>query len=251
MTVMRTQWRRPSARSAPPLLLLIALFLSAAHWQWQRALVKEQTAAQFRVALQDEHPRTLSAALDAPRPSAAERVRIEGDLDRDRLILLDNRMRDGQYGVDVYALLNARAGRSVLLGLGWVAADRSRRTAPVIPPLPQSVSGLALLTAPPASGLRMGAASDLPGLRSHNLQFPLLLSRVDIAGLRAAFDLPALPDRIAVLAADAESGFVRSWQLPGLSADRHRGYALQWLSFAIGTLVFFILWHRPRKDPRP
>ncbi|MDZ4813845.1 MAG: SURF1 family protein [Pseudomonadota bacterium] len=251
MTPTRTRWRRPSLLSTLPFLLLIVLFLSAARWQWQRAEVKEQRTAQFRAAVQAEHPRPLSAALDAPRPSVAELVRIEGDLDRDRLILLDNRMRDGQYGVDVYALLHAHTGRSVLLGLGWVAADRSRRTAPVIPPLPMLVSGLALLTQPPASGMRMGAASGMPGSVSDNLQFPLLLSRIDIAGLRTALDLPGLPDRIAVLEADAGSGFVRSWQLPGLSADRHRGYALQWLSFAIGTMVFYILWHRPRKDSRP
>jgi cytochrome oxidase assembly protein ShyY1 len=240
----RAQWRKPSLRSSLPFLVLITLCLTAAAWQWRRAEYKERLAAEFAMA-EASAPQSLSSALDSTTGGMGERVRIQGRLDRDRVILLDNRIRDGQYGVDVYAPIHDVDGRRVLVGLGWIAADRSRRQLPVIPPFGSEVEAIALLTDPPASGLRLGADAipDPP-------RFPLLLSRIDIPALRTLLNLPGLADRIAVLEADPASGFLRSWQLPGLSADRHRGYALQWLSFAVGTLVFFILWHRPRKDPR-
>jgi surfeit locus 1 family protein len=241
----RPPWRRPSLGSTLPFLVLAVLCLSAASWQWRRAQFKEQLETAFQMA-ETRPAQTLSVALDTGSDRPSERVRIRGWLDTARLILLDNRIRDGQYGVDVYAPLHDIDGRWVMVGLGWIAADRSRQQMPSIPALVTEIDAIALLVAPPASGLRLGADSIVDPLR-----FPLLLSRLDIPALRAMLDLPALSDRIAMLEADAHSGFARSWQLPGLSADRHRGYALQWLSFAIGTLVFFILWHRPRKDSRP
>lgn len=237
----RARWRRPGILSTLPFVLMIAMFLVAAHWQWQRAMFKEARAKQFESALQADTVRSLVSALADPRP-AGERVRLRGSLDRERIVLLDNRIREGQYGVDVYAPLRTDGGQSILVGIGWVAADRSRQLAPALPPLPEQLDSIALLTDPPASGLRLGADSI-----ADNATYPLLLSRIDIAALRKRFALAELPDRVAELAPDGKSGFVRDWQLPGLGADRHRGYALQWLSFAIGTLVFFILWHRPRK----
>lgn len=238
----RLHWRRPSLRSTLPFLALIVLCLTAATWQWRRAGYKERLAAEFQGA-QSGAAGTLAAALDAPGASLSERVQIQGRLDLARLILLDNRIRDGQYGVDVYAPLRDVDGRWILVGLGWVAADRTRQHAPKIPGIDPDIDAVALLAPPPSSGLRL-AADALPD----PLRFPLLLSRIDIAALRSMLNQPVLADRVAVLEPDPASGFVRSWQLPGLSADRHRGYALQWFSFAIGTLVFFILWHRPRKD---
>lgn len=236
----RAQWRKPSLKSSLPFLALIALCLAAAAWQWRRAEFKEQLAAEFAMA-QASAPQRLSSALDSTTGGMGERVQIQGQLDRDRVILLDNRIRDGQYGVDVYAPLRDAEGRWVLVGLGWIAADRSRRQLPVIPAFGSEVDAIALLTDPPASGLRLGADS-IP----EPPRFPLLLSRIDVPALRKLLNLPGLANRVATLEADPASGFLRSWQLSGLSADRHRGYALQWLSFAVGTLVFFILWHRPR-----
>ena len=91
----RAQWRKPSLRSSLPFLLLIALCLTAAAWQWRRAEYKERLADEFAMT-EATAPRRLSSALDSAKGSIGERVRIQGLLDRDRIILLDNRSRDGQ-----------------------------------------------------------------------------------------------------------------------------------------------------------
>jgi surfeit locus 1 family protein len=238
--------RKPSLPSTLAFMLPIALFLIAAHWQWRRAEFKDARAAEFAAAVAAPDARRLRDALAAPR-AGAERISIDGTLDRDRLVLLDNRIRDGRYGVDVYAPLRSDDGAEVLVGFGWVAGDASRRTAPVIPPLPASIHGKALLTDPPAAGLRLGTDADAAAAA----KFPLMVSRIDIASLRARLQCPGLAERVVIPEPDVSSGFVRDWHLPGIGADRHRGYALQWLSFAIGTLVFFFLWHRPRKASSP
>jgi surfeit locus 1 family protein len=240
------RWRKPSLTSTLPFLLLIVVCLIAARWQWQRAELKQQRLLEFTAATSAE-PRSLAAALDLPHASGFERVHIDGKLQSDRVILLDNRIHEGQYGVDVYVPLLADDGRPILLGMGWIPADRSRRVAPAVPPLPETINDLTLLIDPPASGLRLGSETI-----ATDASFPLLLSRIDIVALRQRLGVPHLPERIAILdPATPTAGFVRDWQLPGIGVERHRGYALQWLSFAIGTLVFLILWHRPRKASPP
>jgi surfeit locus 1 family protein len=221
---------------------MVGVFLSAANWQWQRAVAKELRASEFAAALLEPARRDLAAALAAPAVQGFERVRVQGELDRARLILLDNQVRDSRFGVQVYAVLVDVTGKQVLVDLGWLASDASRRQPALIPELPEQLDTEALLAEPPASGLRL-AGSAVPADDGR----PLLVTRIEPAELAAVLKRPALQSWVVQLPAEAGSGFERVWRLPGLSADKHRGYALQWLSFAVGTLVFFVLWHRPRK----
>ncbi len=221
---------------------MIAVFLSAGNWQWRRAEYKVNRAAEFAAALSEPARRPLSAALASPAAQGFERVRVQGELDRTHLLLLDNQMRDGRFGVQVYALLLESSGVEILVDLGWIASDSSRRLLPAIPDLPARIDGEALLTDPPASGLRLGAAAPQAGS-----EFPLMLTRIDPVELAVLLQRPGLSPRVLQLSTSPPSGFERVWRLPGLSADKHRGYALQWLSFALGTVVFFVLWHRPRR----
>ncbi len=239
----RPAWRRPRIATTLVYGGLIAVFLAAASWQWRRAEYKENRAAEFHAALSEPARRPLLAALASPAAQGFERVRVHGELDRAHLVLLDNQISNGRFGVQVYAVLSDASGVEVLTDLGWIASDSSRRLPPAIPDLPARIDDEVLLTDPPASGLRLGAAA--PVMAS---AFPLLLTRIDPVELAPLLQRPALSLRVLQLAASPHSGFERVWRLQGLSADKHRGYALQWLSFALGTFVFFILWHRPRGD---
>ena len=238
----RTQWRKPGLRSSLFFIGLIVVFVSAARWQWQRAEYKIARAAEFAATLSEPAHRGVSDALAAPDASAGERVRFSGVLDISKLLLLDNQVRDGKFGIEVYAPFVDAEGAHVLVGLGWIASDPSRQQAPILPTIPAQIEGDGLLTDAPAGGLRLGASAP-----TRAAEFPLLLTRIEPPALRDVLALPMLADRVLLLPPDPASGFARAWHLTGLSADKHRGYALQWISFAIGTLVFFVLWHRPRK----
>ena len=50
--------------------------------------------------------------------------------------------------------------------------------------------------------------------------------------------------RIVLLDPAAPFGYVRVWQPPGLSPLRHFSYAVQWWSFALLTLVIWVVVSR-------
>lgn len=237
----RARWRRPKPASSLLFLAAVAVFLVAGQWQWRRADAKSAMAAALIETQAATTVRKLDEVLAGGNLSAFERVRIEGVVDTAKLILLDNQMREGQYGVRVYAPMPLDTSRTILVELGWIAADRSRQTKPVVPSVAAQIDTDALLSSVPAAGLQLG-----PEPWPDHPEFPLLRSRIDLDELRAHMGWNGLLDTVAVLRPDAQSAFQTEWKPPGLSADKHRGYALQWLSFALGTLVFFILWHRPR-----
>lgn len=229
------------------LLLLTAallLFGAAAHWQWQRAQFKDQRAREFAAAVIAPTAPNLDDWLAMPTGPEIALVEVAGQIDRERLLLLDNQTQRGVPGVSVFAPLRTEGGHTVLVDLGFVARPDRQKPVP-IPAFASALRGRALLAPAPAAGLSLGA-TDL----AKPLQFPLLLIAIEPIKLRHLLDLPELGDAVLKLAPDPASGFVREWTLPGLDADRHRGYALQWASFAIAAVVLFVLLHRPRRRSR-
>lgn len=239
------RFRKPKWYALLMLCLGLALFVSAAHWQWQRAQFKQARADAFSAAIQMGMAPTLDSLLKTQPPEDFALVQIDATIEPERLLLLDNQVQDGSSGVRVFAPLRTTLGNSVLVDLGFVARVKERSQGIDLPTIPPSISGIGLLTRPPAAGLRLGS-DQLPD----PIRYPLLITRIEPAALRQLPGFPAIADQIVRLAPDSASGFHRNWQLVGLSADQHRGYALQWTSFAIATLVIFFLLHRRRPgDP--
>jgi len=229
------------------LVLLAAallLFGSAACWQWQRAQFKDRRAREFAAALAGGAAPALDQVLTTPGAAEFALVRVAGRLDRQRLLLLDNQIRHGLSGVLVFAPLYTAGGHTLLVDLGFVARPDRQRPA-LIPEIAPLLRGRALLTPAPAAGLRL--SEEVP---AGPPRFPLLLTSIEPLRLRSLLDLPALGEAILKLPPDPASGFAREWTLPGLSADRHRGYALQWASFAIASVILFFLLHRNRRKSR-
>lgn len=219
-------------------------FVAAARWQWQRGEFKDRRAREFAAALADTTPTPVAdfATLRELRGDFAK-VHLRGRLQVDRVYLHDNRIVNGDYGVDVYVPLAIEGGH-VLVNLGWIAADRSRRTPPVLPLLLPDFDAQGLLAPAPALGLMRGDAPANPGQ-------PVLRLNIDPAVIATEAGLDPLLDRVFWPAPEPVSAFRRDWAPSGMSADRHRGYALQWASFAIACLVLFLMFHLRRKAVRP
>jgi surfeit locus 1 family protein len=47
--------------------------------------------------------------------------------------------------------------------------------------------------------------------------------------------------RILLLDANAPNGYVREWQPPGLTADRHWSYGVQWYAFAVLAAALWLI----------
>lgn len=221
------------------------VFIVAAHWQWRRAVDKDHRDREFAAALADPGD---SRALDFAQVDAFtgdfRPARLHGTLLLDRIYLHDNRIVDGQYGVDVYAPL-VMAGGHVLVNLGWIQADRSRRIAPAIPALDADFDASGLLAPAPAIGLLAGHE---PAPTRGRVALRL---NIDSAMIARETGLQPMAAHVFWPAPAADSPFRRDWRPGGIAADRHRGYALQWASFAAASLILFLIFHIRRKDLAP
>jgi cytochrome oxidase assembly protein ShyY1 len=232
--------RKPRMRVLALLVVAQCLFVAAAHWQWQRAQFKDRREREFAAAIASREVGAYTrAGIDALESDFAA-ARLRGRLLRDRVVLHDNRIVDGQYGVDVYAAL-ALADGHVLVNLGWIAADRSRRQAPRVPELSEDFDASGILAPAPAAGLGADQA----------IAADARLLHIEPARIAQAFALDAMATRVFWPAPQAGSPFRRDWHPSGMNADRHRGYALQWASFAVASLILFLVLHVRRKEVAP
>ncbi|MBK6726989.1 MAG: SURF1 family protein [Xanthomonadales bacterium] len=239
MSVFRQTWLRWSL-----LLAAECLFLGAATWQWQRAQLKDRRDREFAAALAEgEHAPHHEFAGLRNLGEDFSAARLRGRLRLDRLVLHDNRMRDGQYGVEVYAPL-AIEGGYVLVDLGWLAADRSRRSPPVLPPIDVDFEAAGLVAPAPAIGLLGGRGGATESGR------PDLRLSIDPAAIAAESRLQPMLDHVFWPAPEAGSPFRRDWRPGGIDGDRHRGYALQWASFAVVALLLFLILSIRREEVR-
>ena len=201
---------------------------------------KDRNVRDFAAALADRSPPPAAAVLAEAEGSGRAYVaaEVQGDLRLDRVLLLDNQIQGGKTGVSVFVPLVMPSGQAMLVQMGWVAWP-DRRQPPVIPPLPASFRAAGLIAAPPSPGLIRDSLGQGP--------FPRLLMSIEPEALAPVLELPKLSSRVFWPQADAASGFARDWQPPGIPADKHRGYALQWFSFAIAAIILFLFLHRKKK----
>lgn len=228
---MALRLRRPSWFAWLLLAAGLALFLSAGTWQWQRGAYKDALYADFDAAFA-RTPLPLAEALGKPELPRFQPVLLAGAWVPDRELLLDNRTHQGVPGVWVYSLFQPQDAPAVYVQRGWFPW-RDRRQLPSIP-LPEDRLLQGLLAPPPAAGLKLG--DDL------GQDWPRLVTHLDLTAAQASLGTPLLDS--VLLPAGEEPGFVREFRPQTLSPDKHRGYAVQWYSFALAAIVLFLVLHR-------
>ena len=215
----------PTAAAAVVFGLLSGLGL----WQLDRAAGKEERQGAFEAAraiVLDE------TSLEGEIREFA-RVDLEGRYDPSHQFLQDNRTHQGRPGYYVLTPFRVASRGAVLVNRGWVPAGPDRTALPEI--------------AAPADALRLRGTVRLPredlfvlgdtGYAASG--WPRVVQRVEIDAMQRSLDYP-LAAWLVALDRDAPHGFVREWKAaPGLSPERHRGYAFQW--FALATALF-VIW---------
>ncbi len=239
---MSRRWHRPSAFAWMLLLLGLAAFLGLSRWQWQRAAEKERLLASYAAAENSgvrqfaTLPETLPTE-DYPRVAASGRY-VDG-----RGYWLDQQVHEGKVGRRAIAVFQPNGStRRLLVDLGWIAAPPGQPP-PAWPALPLTDLALhGIYAPPPGGGLRVGGDA-LPRQNG----WPKLTVFLDLAAISADLGTPVAP-RLLLLDADPASGFVRRWTPAVMPPEKHRGYALQWFTFALAALVIFIVLHWRKKN---
>ena len=202
-----------------------ALFIALGNWQLDRAAGKRALAADFARA--GPALPLAQAGEDAPRYL---RVTTRGHYDPDHQFLLDNSGHDGEPGIQVLTPLVMADGRAVIVNRGWLAWGANRAALPAVP-VPadeRTVNGRLDRLPRPSIELASTPGSGWPKLVS----FPHMEDLAPLLRRR-------LHPQQVLLDAGEPDGYLRDWRLPGTTAERHLGYAVQWFAFAATA---FAIW---------
>jgi surfeit locus 1 family protein len=234
---VRSRWQfRPRLAITAAAIVFIAITVSLGNWQIRRAEEKEAAQARFD-ELASEAPVNLSNALVAPETLTYRRASVRGEYVDRYTILLDNKVYRGRVGYHVVSPLRIAGGDvCVLVDRGWVAAGATRAELPHVgaPSGEQRVEGIAVA---PSSRYFELAPEVLQGPVWENL----VLERY------RAWSGLVLQPVVIQQTNDAHDGLIREWGRPDTGVDRHRGYALQWFSFAILAFVLYIALNLKRR----
>lgn len=215
-------------------------------WQLSRLDERRETNAALSAAVEQptvELDSTLAARLMREPPELRfRRVRVRGEFDHARQVVLRGRSLGGRPGVHLLTPLRIEGSTlRVWINRGWVgspdgASVEARR---YDEPGVRTVTGLAQPLGAP------GVVTPLP-LADGTVSFQrvndaLLRDRVPYAFVPLQLD--ALPDSAAPL---------QRLAVPELSEGNHLSYAVQWFGFAGVALAGFvvILWRAWRGEPK-
>jgi surfeit locus 1 family protein len=218
------------------MLLLCALFLWLAVWQWDRAAYKRELLAEYQ-AQGTRKPVSMDALLQDPTLESFPtylRVSAAGSYDSGHQILLQDMTHEDQVGYEVLTPLLMQGGAVVLVDRGWVAGDEKGNPPDV------SVSGaprqlLASIGLLPEPGIRLGQAA------APSKDWPKLMFYPTLQDIRPFFG-QKLMKPVLHLEPDQPDGYVRDTALDvGLPPSRHLGYAFQWTMLAIAVFVVWLV----------
>lgn len=218
----------PTAAAAAVFALLCGL----GFWQLDRAAGKEARQAAYearRAVVLDETGLGEEAVEFA-------RVDLEGRYDPSHQFLQDNRTHRGRAGYYVLTPFRTEGRhRAVLVNRGWAPAGADRAVLPDVaaPDGRRRLRGTVRL--PREDLFVLGDTGYAAGGATG---WPRVVQRVELDAMQRALGYP-LAAWLVALDPDAPHGYVREWKAaPGLTPDRHRGYAFQW--FALATALFAI-----------
>ncbi|MDX9873972.1 MAG: SURF1 family protein [Spongiibacteraceae bacterium] len=209
--------------------VLLPLCLSLGVWQLGRAQEKAVLAATFAERRAQPAQALDEAAADLPDYTP---VWLAGRYLDERYFLLDNSVRNRQFGFEVVAPFVTGGGKVVLVNRGWIAGDPGRRTLPDIN-VPNGHYRLTGYVHRPLLGPRLGADAD-------DRSWPQIVQQPDIELLAKRLRQP-LPGYIIRLDADAPTALLTGWPVISQTPATHIGYAVQWFGLAAVAIGGWLL----------
>ncbi len=227
--VENTIWLIPSAAA----VVCFVLFANLGRWQLERAHEKDALFASF------EQQQPMAAALGLASHDNAEENRYQhrkvyGHYDTAHQFLLDNMVHQGRVGYQVLTpLILPDRQQALLINRGWIPLAGTRQDLPSV----AVETGLRHLTGRidrlPRVGIRPG-----PGVAMDQRGWPRLALFPTTNELEDVLEYP-LFDFVLLLNKNEPDGYLRQWRPKVMSANRHRGYALQWFAMAATILILF------------
>lgn len=235
---------KPPVISSSIVLVVVAVCLGLANWQWQRAEQKQQrldniNSMQQKGLLDWSGLTLLPETLD----KTGLRLQLQGKVHSKEYWLLDNRTLKGQPGYDLLAIFYPTGSAlGLLVNFGWVAQGSSRNKLPQVQLPEQPLSITAQLKQGDLSGFY------LPGAEQAGTGWPKLIQFIDIHQQEQQSQVQ-LVDFMAY-ALDSDSFAQPHYQPVIMPPKKHLAYALQWLLISLSAVVVFVfaLRNQYKKD---
>lgn len=219
-------------RTAAFALLLVPLFCALGNWQLGRADEKRVIGERWEQQRRQEPVPLVGLGLE-PETLAYRPVLLEGEFLKGRDFLLDNRIRDGRYGVEVISPLRLNSGGLVLVNRGWLVGDPYRQSLPVVDGIPGQQRLRGYVYVPPGESFTLG---DIAG----DAAWPRLIQAVDPVDMFKMLGEAGWPYTVR-LNEDSPAALIADWPLVNVQPEKHEAYAAQWFSMAV-VLALFALW---------
>ncbi|MEE4658985.1 MAG: SURF1 family protein [Halieaceae bacterium] len=217
-------------RSALFAALFVPLFVGLGFWQLARAEEKRAIGQQWEQRRQLP-PAALESLPSAPAALAYRRVRLQGRFLEQYSFLLDNRIRDGRYGVEVITPYQAGTAL-VLVNRGWLEGDPYRRALPEIPPPPQLAVLEGSVYVMPGESYTLGSIDSGQG-------WPRLIQAIDVPAMAEMLGKPLWPYTVR-LSLDSPAALLADWPLVNVRPEKHSAYAVQWFGMALALAALGI-----------
>lgn len=215
-------------------LIMLIILVNLGFWQLARAEDKESQAMQLA-----QRSSQASIAIGNIKSTSIDelmyrRVSANGHFETETFWLLDNQSLNGQAGYHVIVpLAIENSDASVLVNLGWLPADVDRQRLPEIKLTDKPLTVTGQIRDAPTNALFKRMTSDLSNA------WPQRVLSIDTKAASDYLNRPVYPYIIAI-DNHHPSSFDAMWLPPATTAEKHRGYALQWFAMALALVVAFV-----------
>ncbi|MGB1297154.1 MAG: SURF1 family protein [Psychrobium sp.] len=222
------------------LLFLLLVLMRLGFWQLNKAESKEYSMA-LRQSVMAKSIHVLPQTFDSELQQS-QKVAIQGRLDFDKTLLLDNKINNGKVGYEVLVPLlvneivaarvngDSNAKQWVMVNLGWVAAGNSRAQLPQLTRWSGQKHIVGYLYKPQLNPFIVNSGSE-------QTNFPIVVPEFDRKVVEHIYGRVIYPAMIR-LSNDSNWGYLKNWQwVNRMTPEKHRGYAFQWFALALTLVV--------------
>lgn len=227
------KWQ-PNAKLLVFSLLVLPLLLSLGAWQLERGEEKQQIVDHH--ARNQQLPPVITPEILVSGEDHQYRLAwIRGTIDNQRIIILDNKVKNGRPGYEILQPLTLSGlTEKLLINRGWVEASLNREILPSIPPIEDGVQLRGYLYQTLEGGYRL---DDGIG-QVHN--WPSRVGWITTGRAKVLYGESFLPYQLR-LDQDSPGALKTGWTTVAVQPEKHVGYAVQWFAMAITLLIMTII----------
>ncbi len=216
-------------------VIFVITFIQLGNWQLSRA--DEKDARQFQLDELAKQPAVnVPTTLIKLEDLLYREVEVHGTYIAEETIYLDNRTYNGVAGYHIITPVRIEnSDMHVLVNRGWVAMGKSREILPIVPVVEDQVNITGLVVPPTQRTLEL----------SDQIVSGAVWSTLYIDRFQQLTGLTLQPILIQQLD-ENEDGLVREWGRLDSGSSKNLGYAFQWYSFAVLTVIIFLIMNVKR-----